>query len=159
MSLFERLIIEVDTPAYQIGLLSRYRIRAHVYSARSSEISRLNHLHGKAVIDQTLKVPDLILGDHVTSADRQEGDITERKRRREDHESSAQVRKTRRDTLKPSRGLTSIRDGLNVYWVDGAGIHREVLQEYTCQFLGPEARSRPLTYNVQCCPFRSTRLH
>ena len=149
MSLFDRLIIEVDTPAYQIGLLSRFRIRSHVNRARSSEISQLYRIHGKSVIDQTRGIPISNPGDHVTSADRpEEGEIAERKRRREDHESSAHVRKARRDTGKRTRDSISIRDSLNRYWLDGSGIHREVLEREIRCFLGPEARSRPLVHEV-----------
>lgn len=151
MSLFDRLIIEVDTPAYQIGLLSRSRIRSHVNRARSSEIGQLYRMHGKSVIDQTLRVPVSNSGDRVTSADRQEeGDIAERKRRREDHENSAHVRKARRDrdTGKRTRDPSSIRDSLNLYFLDGSRIHREVLEKEIRSFLGPEARSRPLVYRV-----------
>ena len=45
-SLFDRLIMDVDTPAYRIGLLSRYRIRNHIYNARSREIDQLKYLYG-----------------------------------------------------------------------------------------------------------------
>ena len=159
MSLFERLIIEVNAPGYQVGLLSRYRIRCHVYRARSSEINQLYHLHGKAIIDQTLKIPVSNSGDQTTSADRQEGDIVERKRRREDRENFEYARKIRRDTCKRSTGSVSIRgreepastsqrEALNDSFILGEGIHREVLQREICKYLGPGAYSRPSTYNV-----------
>ena len=45
-SLFDRLIMDVDTPAYRIGLLSRYRVRSNIYSARSKEIDQLKYLYG-----------------------------------------------------------------------------------------------------------------
>ena len=37
---------------------------------------------------------------------------------------------------------------LNEYFIDGEGINREVLQIDICKHLGPEATSRPGTYNV-----------
>ena len=37
---------------------------------------------------------------------------------------------------------------LNQYFVNGDGIHREVMQRETCRFLGPEACCRPYSYNV-----------
>ena len=53
---------------------------------------------------------------------------------------------------KPSRDPP--RDGrvprdLNEYFVDGEGISRAVLQMEICKYLGPEATSRPGTYNVR----------
>ena len=50
----------------------------------------------------------------------------------------------RRDTgREPKR-----RPELNDYFIDGQGIHREVLQRNICKYLGPEASSRPSEYNV-----------
>ena len=40
------------------------------------------------------------------------------------------------------------QDALNEFFVNGEGIHREVLQREICKYLGPEAYSRPSTYNV-----------
>lgn len=40
------------------------------------------------------------------------------------------------------------QDALNEFFVSGEGIHREVLQREICKYLGPEAYSRPSTYNV-----------
>lgn len=152
MSLFDRLIIEVDTPTYQIGLLSRHRIRSHVYTARSGEIDQLNYIHGTAVINHVLKAPNSTSGDRVTSADRQERDIAERKRRRDDYESSDHVSDTRRVFTKrnrdTSRGTNSIREKLNLWFYDARHIHPEVLRSKLCPFLGPEAHSRPFVYNV-----------
>ena len=59
VSLFDRLIIEVDTPAYRIGLLSRYRNRTYIYKARSRELNHLYSLHGPAALEATRKVLDL----------------------------------------------------------------------------------------------------
>lgn len=39
--------------------------------------------------------------------------------------------------------------GLNEFFVDGEGIHREVMQREICKWLGAEAYSRPGTYNVR----------
>ena len=40
------------------------------------------------------------------------------------------------------------RPRLNEFFVDGARIHREVMQREICRFLGPEAYSKPHSYNV-----------
>lgn len=37
---------------------------------------------------------------------------------------------------------------LNEFWVNGEGIHREVMQREICKYLGPEAYSRPGVHNV-----------
>ena len=37
---------------------------------------------------------------------------------------------------------------LNEFFVNGDGIHREVMQREICKYLGPEAYSRPGTHNV-----------
>ena len=41
------------------------------------------------------------------------------------------------------------RSQLNEYFVDGEGIHREVMQMEICKYLGSEAISRPGDYNVR----------
>jgi hypothetical protein len=38
---------------------------------------------------------------------------------------------------------------LNEFFVNGEGIHREVMQREICKYLGPEAYSRPGTHNVR----------
>ncbi len=151
MSLFDHLIMAVNTPGYQIGLLSRYRISSHVDEARSSEINQLYHLHGKELIDQTLKNPLSNSTDHMMSVDHQAGNIVERTCQREGQENSAYIRKT----IRGNQGAVSTRDALKVSWIDGRRIHREVLQRNICNFLGPEARARPCFFNVSCCSFRS----
>ena len=40
------------------------------------------------------------------------------------------------------------QEGLKEFFVSGEGIHREVLQREIRNYLGPEAHSRPSTYNV-----------
>ena len=50
------------------------------------------------------------------------------------------------DTL--TRESKKSRSDLNEFFVDGKGIHREVLQKEICRFLGPEAYSKPHTYQV-----------
>ena len=40
------------------------------------------------------------------------------------------------------------QEPLNQYLIRGEGIHREVLQREIRKYLGPEAHSRPSTYNV-----------
>ena len=42
----------------------------------------------------------------------------------------------------------SPRPRLNEFFVDGSGIHREVIQREICKFLGPEAYSKPHSHNV-----------
>ena len=51
LSLFDRLIEEVDKSTYYIGLLSRYRIRSHIYTARSDEVAQILGDKGKAMTD------------------------------------------------------------------------------------------------------------
>lgn len=74
VSLFDRLIIEVDTPAYRIGLLSRYRIRTYMYKAQSREFNHLYSLHGPAALEATRKVLDL--GVHEARSDRSHDRLT-----------------------------------------------------------------------------------
>ena len=165
MSLFDRLIIEVNTPGYQIGQRSRERIRFHVYEARSGEVSQLYNLHGKPVMDQTLKIYDFDPRNHSTPADLQEGQRQKQKRRREDRENSTESHTTRRRRNRRSRDLVSLRgpedsthrtpsprwqrqNALNDFFITGEGIHPNVLQQEICGFLGPEASYRPSTYNV-----------
>lgn len=50
-----------------------------------------------------------------------------------------------RERPRPSKPR---QDALNEFFVSGEGIHREVLQREICKYLGPEAYSRPSTYNV-----------
>lgn len=52
----------------------------------------------------------------------------------------------RDDPPAPSRGGRG--ETLNDFFMDGKGIHREVLQREICKYLGPEAFSRPYNYNV-----------
>ena len=87
VSLFDRLIIDVDTPAYRIGLLSRYRIRSYIYRARSREFNRLYTLHGPAALEETRKALDLSVDGGSITRDYKESISKDRKRRREDDES------------------------------------------------------------------------
>jgi len=48
---------------------------------------------------------------------------------------------------------------LNEYFIEGDGISREVLQIDICKHLGPEATSRPATYNVRACTLTVIRTH
>ncbi|KAK0513288.1 hypothetical protein JMJ35_004274 [Cladonia borealis] len=52
-----------------------------------------------------------------------------------------------RDTREPPVGARPPRQRLNEFFVDGARIHREVMQREICKFLGPEAYSKPHSYN------------
>ncbi|MDI1492231.1 MAG: hypothetical protein OHK93_003443 [Ramalina farinacea] len=58
------------------------------------------------------------------------------------------------DFITNSRGDKKPRAsaGLNTYWIDGEGIHREVLQRQICFMLGNEARCKPSSYNVRLGP-------
>lgn len=60
-------------------------------------------------------------------------------------------RPARRDQREPRDSGRDGREpprGLNEFFVDGEGIHREVMQREICKYLGPEAFCRPGTYNV-----------
>ena len=139
VSLLDRLIIEVDTPTYRIGLLSRYRIRSYIYRARSKEFNQLYSLHGSAALEQTRKVLDLSVDEQSTTPDYKENILHGRKRRRGHEESLKNTRTARK---------TSSRYDLNEFWIPGDGIHREVLQKNICPFLGPEAISIPYMFEV-----------
>ncbi|KAL8693764.1 MAG: hypothetical protein Q9218_001460 [Villophora microphyllina] len=54
------------------------------------------------------------------------------------------VRERERDFPPSTRGAP-----LNEFFVDGEGIHREVMQRELCKYLGPDALSRPGAYNGQ----------
>ena len=57
--------------------------------------------------------------------------------------------RNRRDTgREPTGAARPPRPRLNEFFVDGARIHREVMQREICKFLGPEAYSKPHSYNV-----------
>ncbi len=67
-----------------------------------------------------------------------------------------QVRDRDRDRDRPRRERDPVRDRperesarLNEFFVNGEGIHREVMQREICKYLGPEAYSRPGTHNVR----------
>ena len=49
---------------------------------------------------------------------------------------------------EPAREPARPAKQLNEYFIEGDGISREVLQIDICKHLGPEATSRPGTYNV-----------
>ena len=44
---------------------------------------------------------------------------------------------------------SSSRAPNNQFFVDGEGIHREVMQREICKYLGPDALSKPGDYNVR----------
>lgn len=63
-------------------------------------------------------------------------------------------REREREYVPSSRGAP-----LNEFFVDGEGIHREVMQREICKYLGQDALSRPGTYNVrQTCDICSVYL-
>ena len=77
----------------------------------------------------------------------------DRDRRRERDRDSGRDSIRERDPPRSSRG------DLNEFFVDGAGIHREVMQREICKYLGPEAYSRPGTFNVGLRTFHATTVH
>lgn len=54
-----------------------------------------------------------------------------------------------RDTRREPTRDRPRGEGLNEFFVPGDGIHRDVMQREICKYLGPEAYSRPGTYNVR----------
>ncbi|KAL8843338.1 MAG: hypothetical protein Q9170_000196 [Blastenia crenularia] len=57
-------------------------------------------------------------------------------------------RKDIRDPVRSERDIySSTRAPLNEFFVDGEGIHREVMQREICKYLGQDALSRPGHYN------------
>lgn len=51
------------------------------------------------------------------------------------------------------------RRTLNEFFVDGKGIHREVLQREICKYLGPEAHSRPAMHDVCRCTYEVNSIY
>lgn len=78
----------------------------------------------------------------------------ERERERErdsgrDRERDPRARGDRdRPPREPVRDRGPRDSALNEFFVDGEGIHRDVMQREICKYLGPEAYSRPGVYNV-----------
>lgn len=67
-----------------------------------------------------------------------------------------------RDAIRPEPAREPARAAparLNEYFIEGDGISREVLQIDICKHLGPEATSRPATYNVRHCILTVIRTH
>ncbi|KAI4258783.1 MAG: hypothetical protein LQ352_001092 [Teloschistes flavicans] len=82
---------------------------------------------------------------------RERGSGRERERERErprepirEREREFSIRERERDFPTSTRGAP-----LNEFFVDGEGIHREVMQRELCKYLGPDALSKPGTYNGQ----------
>ena len=69
-------------------------------------------------------------------------------RRRGDRPERPRDRGSPENTPPPPRQEKANRTGLNEYWIDGAGINREVLQRQICRMLGNEAKCKPDKYNV-----------
>ena len=85
---------------------------------------------------------------HRSERDRDDRRDRERDRRRtDDREIRREPARSEREVPRPSRGGGG--DGLNEFFIDGEGIHREVMQREICKYLGPEAYSRPGAYNVR----------
>ena len=78
----------------------------------------------------------------------------DRDRRRESERVDDRRRIDDRDARRPDREAPAPkpprRAELNEFFVDGEGIHREVMQREICKYLGPDALSRPGQYNVRC---------
>ena len=72
--------------------------------------------------------------------------VRERERDRPLERDDTRRREPARD---PPRGERRMPIPLNEYFVDGEGIHREVMQTEICKYLGAEATSRPTEYNVR----------
>ena len=68
------------------------------------------------------------------------------RRRTDDRDVRREPARTERESARTARGGG---DGLNEFFIDGEGIHREVMQREICKYLGPEAYSRPGAYNVR----------
>ena len=81
-SLFDRLIMDIDTPAYRIGLLSRYRVRSHIYHARSREIDQLKSLYGSQAQVEIHEIIHAELAGHSMALDHDDNTTIGRKRRR-----------------------------------------------------------------------------
>ena len=77
----------------------------------------------------------------------------ERERRREPERVDDRRRPDERDARRADRDPPAPKpaprgSNLNEFFVDGEGIHREVMQREICKYLGPDAYSRPGAYNV-----------
>lgn len=83
---------------------------------------------------------------HRSDRDRDRDDRRDRdrERRRGDERDPRREPIREREPARPSRGGG---EGLNEFFIDGEGIHREVMQREICKYLGPEAFSRPGAYN------------
>lgn len=75
-------------------------------------------------------------------SDRDRDSVRDRERDRDRPRRDRDMRDPVRD--RPER--ESAR--LNEFFVNGDGIHREVMQREICKYLGPEAYSRPGSHNV-----------
>ncbi len=82
-------------------------------------------------------------GDRDRERDRGGDRDRDRVDRRREHD-----RDTRRDPIREREPPRAGRGDLNEFFVDGTGIHREVMQREICKYLGPEAYSKPGAYNV-----------
>lgn len=81
--------------------------------------------------------------------DRDRDDRRDRDRDRRRVDDRDQRREPARSEREPPRATRGGGDGLNEFFIDGEGIHREVMQREICKYLGPEAYSRPAAYNVR----------
>ncbi|KAL9030809.1 MAG: hypothetical protein Q9196_001106 [Gyalolechia fulgens] len=78
----------------------------------------------------------------MSNRDRGNGREGERERDLDDYRRGGARKPGRGDFAPPTRGAP-----MNEFFVDGEGIHREVMQREICKYLGQDALSRPGTYN------------
>lgn len=81
----------------------------------------------------------------------------DRDRRREQERPEERRRPEERDGRRADREPPVPKpaprgSSLNEFFINGEGIHREVMQREICKYLGSDAFSKPGTYNV--CSFR-----
>ena len=83
-------------------------------------------------------------------AHRSERDLNSARDRDRDRERDRDRDRARRDrdARDPTRDRPERDSRLNEFFVNGEGIHREVMQREICKYLGPEAYSRPGSHNV-----------
>ena len=84
---------------------------------------------------------------HRSDRDRERDRGGDRDRDRGDRRRERE-RDSGRDSAREREPPRASRSDLNEFFVDGTGIHREVMQREICKYLGPEAYSRPGAYNV-----------
>ena len=74
---------------------------------------------------------------------------TRRENERDDRNRDRGDRYKERGPRQEPREPVRRNEKLNEFFVDGDGIHRDVMQREICKYLGAEALSRPAEYNVR----------